>query len=478
MTTTTHQLITLDRIHPSKTNPRRNFDAAALKELTASVQQNGVLQPVLVRPNGKGYELVAGERRYRAAKAAGLAELPAMVRELTDQEALEIQVIENLQRDDLHPLEEAEGYERLLKVPGYDVAKIAARIDRSEKYVYDRIKLLQLIEPIRKVFLHDEITAGHAILLARLAPSDQQRAIEKEAFGGYSTGLWQDDVSLFADDEQEHRKACSVRELEHWIQAHVRFNDQQVDAFDHPETATVLKQAVEAEEKVVHITHEHYVRPEARTNERVLGPRSWREVKGKPCAHAVTGVIVIGEGRGQALKVCIQKEKCATHWKDWQKERAQRATSVAREGGTAQERAQKEKQRREKAQAQEDAQRAHWKQALSAILEALAVAVKKAPTVASGYLASVVVAECAPNWNGLTSKKVADRYVPRGRTAEDVLRHAAFLVLAKEASNEYHGARDFPKIAKALGIDLKKILDAAAPPQTSAQGKHATTKKA
>ena len=452
-------LIPLERIQPSSTNPRTRTESGQMEDLIASVRSHGILQPILVRPLNGHYEIVAGHRRHQAAVKAELAEIPAVIRELTDTEALEIQLIENLQRADLHPLEEAEGYERLMRLPGYDAEKIAGRIDRSVKYVYDRVKLLNLIEPIRKVFYSGEITPGHAILLARLAPADQKRAMG--GTGDYRDrlgGLWQEDVGLFdAGDKSNQRKAVSVRELDSWIHDNVRFDPAQTDAFLMPETAAAVTQASEAAEKIVHITHDHYVRPEARTAQRVFGPQSWKPIKGKPCAHAVTGVIVVGEGRGEAMKVCIAKEKCKAHWGDWQKARGARAKQTAAGGGSAQERWKKEEARRQAEMAREEAARDRWKRATPAILEALAVAVKKAPTKASGFLTKVIIEKCA-----LFSSKTASKYLPLGNSAEDILRHAAFLALSTEAVG-WRAHQDFPKLARALNIDIPKILDQAAP---------------
>lgn len=177
--------VALDAITPSPTNPRKRFDEVALAELTASVRDHGVIQPILVRPidpprKGKtGYELVAGERRYRAAKAAGLAEIPAMVRALTDLQALELQVIENLQRNDLHPLEEAEGYERLMNAHGMTVDQVADKIGKSKAYVYARLKLTALCPAARKLFYDDKIVAATALDIARISPaSEQERCLE------------------------------------------------------------------------------------------------------------------------------------------------------------------------------------------------------------------------------------------------------------------------------------------------------------
>jgi ParB/RepB/Spo0J family partition protein len=162
--------INLPDIVRSKTNPRKTFDKDRLAELTASVKAHGVLQPILVRPNGKEgtYELVAGERRFRAAQAAGLASIPAMVRELTDVQVLEVQVIENLQRDDLHPLEEAEGYRQLHEKHGYSVEDLAAKVGKSKAYVYARLKLCDLAPAARKPFVEGKVSASIALLVARI----------------------------------------------------------------------------------------------------------------------------------------------------------------------------------------------------------------------------------------------------------------------------------------------------------------------
>lgn len=453
------QTINLDAIIPSKTNPRKHFDDPTMADLSESIKKHGVLQPVLVRPLTKTtFELVAGERRFRAAMAAGLKEIPATVRELSDLEVLEIQVVENLQRSDLHPLEEAEGYRRLLKFK-YTAAKIAERVGRSVPYVYDRIKLLDLIEPARKLFLEEMITAGHAIILARLKPEDQKRAIgDKNEYGG----LWQQEDATFwqEDADQESRKPRSVKELEKWIDEHVKFDAQKADAMLFPDLVESVKQAQEKKEKIVSITHENYIQEDARDGSKVFGPRSWARADGKEgsktCLHSVTGVVVVGFGRGTAFKVCTEKEKCKEHWREWQKERAERAKARAADDGSALERQKKEDERRKAEEAQQVAERDRWRKAIPSILDALAAAVQKAPTRAEGFLAGLVIEACRPDWNAV---KNPGEYVPVGKSAEDAIRHAAFLILSTEAKNEYHAPREFPKRAKALGIDIKKILN-------------------
>ena len=145
------QDVPLATIRESKTNPRRFFDEAKLAELADNIKQHGVLQPILLRPlpdGGSGtYELVAGTRRYRASKLAKRESIPATVRELTDAQALELQVIENVQRVDVHPLDEAQGYAALIELQpdAYTVETIAARVGRSPAYVNGRLRLIQLI---------------------------------------------------------------------------------------------------------------------------------------------------------------------------------------------------------------------------------------------------------------------------------------------------------------------------------------------
>lgn len=183
--------IPLAAIVPSKTNPRKNFDKAALDELADSIKKHDVLQPILLRPNGgkDRYELVAGERRYRAAKAAGLADIPATVRTLTDAEVLEIQVVENLQRSDLHELEEAEGYEQLLRCSHpdgkkYTAEEIAAKVGKSRSYVFGRLKLCALCPEARTAFYGGELDASRALLIARIGHHDTQRQALKDITKG------------------------------------------------------------------------------------------------------------------------------------------------------------------------------------------------------------------------------------------------------------------------------------------------------
>jgi ParB/RepB/Spo0J family partition protein len=202
--------IHLGHIKPSKTNPRKHFDKNALGQLSESIKKQGMLSPILVRKLSSGdYEIVAGERRYRAAKLAGLKEIPAIVRDLTDTEALEVQVVENLQREDVHPLEEAEGYEQLIRRSGYKTADdIAAKIGKSRSYVYSRMNLCALLPECRKMFYEGKLSASTALLIARM-PADQQEPAAKDIIGE-SDNFW-------VDGPMSYREAKELIEGEYML---------------------------------------------------------------------------------------------------------------------------------------------------------------------------------------------------------------------------------------------------------------------
>ncbi len=173
------QFLAIDTIHESTTNPRRTFDEAKLRELAESIKHNGLIQPITVRPNNEGFEIVAGARRFRAAQIAELFSIPARIVEIDDAQALEWQLVENSQRVDVHPYEEAQGFQRLLDIPGYDVAALVEKSGKSASHVYARLSLLQLIPTVAEAFTQERITASHANLIARLPQESQAEAFEQ-----------------------------------------------------------------------------------------------------------------------------------------------------------------------------------------------------------------------------------------------------------------------------------------------------------
>ncbi len=190
MTQSRHGNIALSQIRLAHTDTqdtrRARYDKGALKELANSIVSHGVLQPIIVRPDGPDFQLVAGERRVLAAKMAGLDKIPASIRDLSDQAVIEIQLIENLQRAEVHPMEEAVGYEQLLRTHGLQMEELNARVGKSRSYVYGRLKLLALTAPARKAFYGDKISASIALLLARIPVSKLQiealKTVEGQTF--------------------------------------------------------------------------------------------------------------------------------------------------------------------------------------------------------------------------------------------------------------------------------------------------------
>ena len=200
------QYIAIDTIRESATNPRRTFDECKLGELAESIRTNGLIQPITVRPQGQGFEIVAGARRFRAAQLAELFSLPARIVDISDSETILWQLVENSQRLDVHPYEEAQGFQRLLDMPGYDVATLVEKSGKSPAHVYARLSLLQLIPTIADAFTAERITASHANLLARLPQDAQANAYEQ---------CWRKDWQ----DKEPH--LLPAKHLSAWIQTNL-----------------------------------------------------------------------------------------------------------------------------------------------------------------------------------------------------------------------------------------------------------------
>lgn len=168
----------LNEIEPNRGQPRKNFDENALTALADSIKQNGVLQPLLVRPiaGGEGYQLVAGERRWRASRMAGLSEVPVVIKELDDEQVVAIALIENLQREDLNPIEEAEGYKTLLEKYNLTQDEVSKKVGKSRPVITNSLRLLTLPEEVLALVRKGKLSQGHARTL--LALSDKNRMIE------------------------------------------------------------------------------------------------------------------------------------------------------------------------------------------------------------------------------------------------------------------------------------------------------------
>ncbi|HUY26184.1 MAG TPA: ParB/RepB/Spo0J family partition protein [Candidatus Binataceae bacterium] len=335
--------IDVAKLHESKLNPRKTF--LKLDDLKASIAAVGkVLTPLLVRPGAGGFEILGGARRFRAAKALGLETVPARVlADIDDKTALEIIVIDNLQREDVQPLEEAEGYQALMKEGGYDVEALAKKIGKSQSFVYQRLKLCELITPVKRALASGELTAGHAILLARLQPRDQ-----KEALQTCAREDWDDDGG---------RKAAkiiiSVRELASWIKRELQCDlsaapwkkddpgllaDAGACSACPKNTANMVtddaagakpectdrecfqaklaahlerrKRELAGEETVVEIATEYG----SNLPKSVHEAYSYRKISSTDdkCDHMVKGLVVHGHDIGQVYDICVTKN-CAKH---------------------------------------------------------------------------------------------------------------------------------------------------------------------
>lgn len=166
--------VSIDKINPNPNQPRTHFNETLLNELADSIRENGVLQPLLVRKKGEGYEIIAGERRYQASKIAGLEELPVIVKEVDDQKMLELALIENLQRSDLNPIEEAKGYRQLIKASGMTQEALSKAVSKSRSSITNSLRLLDLPEPVQQYLFNGRLTAGHARAILAV-PYEEQR---------------------------------------------------------------------------------------------------------------------------------------------------------------------------------------------------------------------------------------------------------------------------------------------------------------
>ena len=172
----------IDEISPNRFQPRKYFDDNKLEELVASIRENGVLQPILVQKSDTGYELVVGERRWRASKKAGLKKIPAVIREVTDAQALEWAIIENIHRQDLNPIEEADAYARLSDEFALTQEMIAKKVGKSRTAVTNTLRLLNLSRNIKEDLISGKISMGHARALLGLNNAGQMEALRKEIF--------------------------------------------------------------------------------------------------------------------------------------------------------------------------------------------------------------------------------------------------------------------------------------------------------
>lgn len=175
-------VVKITMVEPNRKQPRKNFDEDALQELSDSIKQFGLIQPILVQDRKDHYEIIAGERRWRAAKLAGLKEVPVIIRNYSEQEIMEISLIENIQREDLNPIEEAQAYKRLLTEFHLKQDEVAERVSKSRTAVTNSMRLLKLCDEVQKMVVDDMISTGHARALISIEDPEEQYLIAQKIF--------------------------------------------------------------------------------------------------------------------------------------------------------------------------------------------------------------------------------------------------------------------------------------------------------
>lgn len=195
-------MVSLSEIHPNPNQPRTHFNETELEELSESIRAHGVLQPLLVRKDGDGYEIIAGERRYQASKIAGLEEVPVVIRDVDDQEMLQLALIENLQRSDLNPIEEAKGYRQLIKASGMTQEALSKAVSKSRSTITNSLRLLDLPQRVQDLLFEGKLTAGHARAILAV-PFEEQRIklAEKVVAEGLSVRATENLAPLFSVGE-------------------------------------------------------------------------------------------------------------------------------------------------------------------------------------------------------------------------------------------------------------------------------------
>lgn len=347
-------MMDLRELYESDTNPRRHFEG--LEELTASVKEHGVLTPLLVRrsqANGRAelYEIIAGARRYRAAKIAECKHVPVRIKDMSDEQAIELQIVENLQRRDVHPLDEALGYQRLIDL-GQSVEQIADKVSKSASYVYQRLKLAALVPEGQDLFFKEALTAGHAVQIARLNPKNQKDVLKW--MGPHAVSVrdlaehiaenfhLQLKTAAFPTDDPElvpvagSCKECPKRSgANPLLFPDVKAKDTCSDpiCFHAKEVAFVKLQIEKNPEAIPLVVRPSYA-------ERVKGEVAWTRTNGRKCESTGVGIVTLITDRwqaereklklGQELQVCIDP-KCKIHHPPSERQTAQTTYSKQRQ---------------------------------------------------------------------------------------------------------------------------------------------------
>lgn len=256
-------LVSIEDIFPNPNQPRTHFNETELEELSESIREHGVLQPLLVRKKGKRYEIIAGERRYQASKIAGFKELPVIVKDVDDQAVMELALIENLQRSDLNPIEEARGYKQLIKASGMTQEALSKAVSKSRSTITNSLRLLDLPEAVQEYLYEGKLTAGHARAILAV-PFEEQRIklADKVVAEGLSVRATENLAPLFSVGEtpktprpvtpQSYKKAARV--LRQVFNTNVRVkstrgkNKIEIEFKDEDELQRIMSQVMESDD--------------------------------------------------------------------------------------------------------------------------------------------------------------------------------------------------------------------------------------
>jgi len=220
------QFIALELIRPNPYQPRKTFEEERLNDLASSIQQHGILQPIVLRQTVQGYYIVVGERRFRASKLAGLTEVPAIIKELSDEDMMELAIIENLQREDLNAIEEAESYKKMMTDLNITQQEVARRLGKSRPYIANMLRLLQLPKNVAQMVQHGALSSAHGRTLLTLKDASKIKKTAKQAaqeswsvryLEEYVNGLVSKDISMKLDKETKGSKPKMIQQQERFL---------------------------------------------------------------------------------------------------------------------------------------------------------------------------------------------------------------------------------------------------------------------
>ena len=220
------QFIELELIRPNPYQPRKTFEEERLNDLASSIQQHGILQPIVLRQTVQGYYIVVGERRFRASKLAGLTEVPAIIKELSDEDMMELAIIENLQREDLNAIEEAESYKKMMTDLNITQQEVARRLGKSRPYIANMLRLLQLPKNVAQMVQHGALSSAHGRTLLTLKDASKIKKTAKQAaqeswsvryLEEYVNGLVSKDISRKVDKETKESKPKMIQQQERFL---------------------------------------------------------------------------------------------------------------------------------------------------------------------------------------------------------------------------------------------------------------------